>query len=199
MATVYCVGRNFAAHAREMGAAPGPLVVFLKPEGAVVPAPAPITWPRGVEEVHHEAELVARVGPDLGAEAVAVGLDLTDRPRQAAAKAEGLPWAAAKGFRGSAPVGPFVPADALPPLDRLRFTLTVNGEVRQRGDARDMLRPIAELLAEIDRWFGLRPGDLLFTGTPEGIGPLRAGDRLSLAIDGAPAAEARFTVRGPLP
>src|SRR5436190_12368063 len=115
MPTIFCIGRNYAAHAREMGDAPdakGEPVVFLKPWHALVAPPGPIRLPAGAGEVHHEAELVVRVGPSGEAEAVALGLDLTDRTRQAAAKAKGLPWAAAKGFRGSAPVGPFVPVAA---------------------------------------------------------------------------------------
>jgi 2-keto-4-pentenoate hydratase/2-oxohepta-3-ene-1,7-dioic acid hydratase in catechol pathway len=135
-----------------------------------------------------------RVGPGATADAIALGLDLTDRPRQAAAKKAGLPWARAKGFRHSAPIGPFVPVGALPPLDTLRFTLRIGGEVRQRGDAALLLTPIPALLADLDAWFGLSPGDLVFTGTPEGVGPIRSGDVLDLAMDGVPAAAARFTV-----
>ncbi len=200
MPTIFCIGRNYAAHAKEMGAAPAAdaePVVFLKPEGAIVLPPGPVRLPPGAGEVHHEAELVVRVGEDGGASAVALGLDLTDRTRQAAAKARGEPWAAAKGFRGSAPLGPFVAAPVA--LDRLRFTLRVNGEVRQRGDTSLLLHPVPALLAAIDRWFGLRPGDLVFTGTPEGVGPIRPGDVLDLELDGAPGARARFVVDGTPP
>jgi 2-keto-4-pentenoate hydratase/2-oxohepta-3-ene-1,7-dioic acid hydratase in catechol pathway len=197
--TIYCVGRNYAAHAREMGAAPrsaGDPVVFLKPGTALVRPPGPLAFPRGVGEVHHEVELVVRVGPDLAPDALALGLDLTDRPRQAAAKKEGLPWAAAKGFRGSAAVGPFVPLGRLPALDALRFDLRVDGAVRQRGASADMLTPVPALLAWLERWFGLAPGDLVFTGTPEGVGPVRAGERLELRLEGVPEATAVFDVAG---
>jgi fumarylpyruvate hydrolase len=196
MPTVFALGRNYAAHAREMGADPAAgsePVVFVKPWQALVGPPGPVRWPDGVLEVHHEVELVVRVGAGGAAEAVAVGLDLTDRGRQAEAKKAGLPWATAKGFRHAAPIGPFVPVAALPPLDRLRFSLRVNGAERQRGDASLMVRPIARVLADLDRWFGLVPGDLVFTGTPEGVGPLARGDVLDLEIDGVPAASARFT------
>jgi 2-keto-4-pentenoate hydratase/2-oxohepta-3-ene-1,7-dioic acid hydratase in catechol pathway len=195
--TIFCVGRNYAAHAREMGATPraeGEPVVFLKPHQALVVPPGPLAFPRGIGEVHHEAEIVVRVGPKGTAEAIALGLDLTDRTRQAEAKRAGLPWAAAKGFRGSAAVGPFVPVAQVPPLDRLRFTLAVNGTLRQRGDSADMLHPVPLVLAYLERWFGLRAGDLVFTGTPEGVGPLAAGDRLTLALEGVPAAGVAFEV-----
>jgi 2-keto-4-pentenoate hydratase/2-oxohepta-3-ene-1,7-dioic acid hydratase in catechol pathway len=198
MTTIFCLGRNYAAHAREMGAvadAEAESVVFLKPEGALLAPPGPIRFPPGAGEIHHEAEIVVRVGPDGGAEAVALGLDLTDRTRQAAAKAAGLPWARAKGFRGSACVGPFVPA-ARVPLDRLRFLLEVNGALRQSGNAGDMLRPIPRILQELEAWFGLAPGDLVFTGTPEGVAPLRPGDRLTLRSPDEPGLHAQFVVAG---
>jgi 2-keto-4-pentenoate hydratase/2-oxohepta-3-ene-1,7-dioic acid hydratase in catechol pathway len=199
MASIFCVGRNYAAHAREMGARPaeeGDPVVFLKPEGALVRPPGPLVFPPGAGEIHHEAEIVVRVDAEGRAEALALGLDLTDRTRQAEAKRQGLPWAAAKGFKGSAAVGPFVPVAAAPAFRALRFTLDVNGARRQSGDAGDMLHPVERVLAYLARWFGLREGDLVFTGTPEGVGPLAAGDVLDLALEGVPAASARFTVAG---
>jgi 2-keto-4-pentenoate hydratase/2-oxohepta-3-ene-1,7-dioic acid hydratase in catechol pathway len=197
MPSVYCLGRNYAAHAKEMGSVVDPggePVVFLKPWAAVVPPPGPIRIPTGAGEIHHEAEVVVRVGRGGTAEAVALGLDLTDRTRQAKAKKEGLPWATAKGFRTSACVGPFVAVAALPSLDRLTFSLAVNGAVRQRGDSSLMLRPVPRILAELDAWFGLEAGDLVFTGTPEGVGPIAPGDVLDLVLDGVPAASARFVV-----
>ncbi len=197
MPTIYCLGKNYAAHAREMGStadAAGEPVVFLKPWSALVSAPGPIRIPTGAGEIHHELELVVRVGAGPAAEAIALGLDLTDRTRQAAAKKAGLPWATAKGFRGSAPTGPFVPVSSLSDLDHLRFTLAVNGTVRQAGDSSLMLRGVPKILAEIHAWFGLVPGDLVFTGTPEGVGPISPGDVLDLAMEGVPAASARFVV-----
>ena len=197
MPTIFCIGRNYAAHSREMGGSPerdAEMVVFTKPWQALLDAPGPIVLPAGAVEVHHEAELVVRVGPERLADAVALGLDLTDRPRQAAAKKAGLPWTRAKGFRGSAPVGPFVPVAATPSLDALRFTLAVDGQIRQRGDTSRMQRPVAEILADLDRAFGLRSGDLVFTGTPEGVGPIAPGQRLVLEIDGVPSATASFLV-----
>ena len=195
--SIFCVGRNYAAHAREMGAAPASgaePVIFLKPDQALVRPPKPLVFPEGIGEVHHEVEVVVRIGPGGEAEALALGLDLTDRTRQAAAKKEGLPWATAKGFRGSAAVGPFVLVARCPALDRLRFTLHVNGALKQAGDSAHMLYPIAQLLAHLRAWFGLRPNDLVFTGTPEGVGPLAPGDRCALALEGVPEAAAEFRV-----
>jgi 2-keto-4-pentenoate hydratase/2-oxohepta-3-ene-1,7-dioic acid hydratase in catechol pathway len=197
MPSIYCLGRTYAAHAKEMGGsadADGEPVVFLKPWSALVASPGPIRIPAGAGEIHHETELVVRVGRGGVPQAAALGLDLTDRTRQAAARKAGLPWATAKGFRGSAPIGPFVPVSALPPLDRLRFTLTIAGAVRQRGDTSLLLRPVPAYLAALDRWFGLVEGDLVFTGTPEGVGPIASGDVLELAIEGVPPAAAHFTV-----
>jgi 2-keto-4-pentenoate hydratase/2-oxohepta-3-ene-1,7-dioic acid hydratase in catechol pathway len=198
--TIFCVGRNYAAHAREMGSAPDATaepIVFLKPDQALVRPPDPLTFPAGVREVHHEAEVVLRIGRTLAPDALALGLDLTDRARQAEARKAGMPWAAAKGFRGSAAVGPWVPEDAVPAVDRLRFTLHVNGALKQRGDTALWLHPVPALLEYLDRWFGLRAGDLVFTGTPEGVGRIAAGDVLELALEGVPAAATRFEVARP--
>ncbi len=191
MATVYCIGRNYAEHAREMGATPAPTeepMVFLKPEAAVLTPGTPICLLSPNDEIHHETEIVLRIAAGPRIEAVALGLDLTDRARQARAREAGLPWARAKGFRGSAPIGPFVPAANVPGLERATFTLKVNGQLRQRGDVRRMLHPIPRLLAYLDSAFGLRPGDLIFTGTPEGVAAIRSGDKLELELDGVPAA-----------
>jgi len=197
VSTLFCVGQNYADHAREMGAEPAPTeppVVFLKPEGARLAPPGPIRLPPGAGEVHHEAEVVVRVGAGGVPDGVALGLDLTDRTRQARAKARGLPWAEAKGFRGAAPLGPFVPVLDPSRLEHLRFTLEVNGVVRQRGDTSRWIHPLPRLLAHLDAWFGLTAGDLVFTGTPAGVGPVCSGDVLRLDLDGEPAARARFVV-----
>ncbi len=196
MSTIFCIGRNYAAHIREMQGrgGDGAPVVFLKPEHALIAPPESIVIPAGAGEIHHEAEVVVRVGAAGEAAEVALGLDLTDRTRQQAAKAKGHPWAAAKGFETSACVGPWLPTSEVPPLHRLRFDLEVNGEIRQRGDTSLMLRPIPALLEAVAAWFGLREGDLVFTGTPEGVGPIRRGDILKLTMDDTPAAEATFEV-----
>ena len=197
MPTIFCIGRNYAAHAREMGSTPdahGEPVVFLKPWHALLAPPGPIRFLAGAGEIHHEAEVVVRVGANATVEAIALGLDLTDRTRQAEAKRSGLPWAAAKGFRGSAPIGPFVTVATVPALDAIRFSLRIDGALKQRGDTSLMLRPIALLLTQLDRWYGLERGDLIFTGTPEGVGAIAPGNVLDLEIDGVPSASSRFLV-----
>ena len=197
MPTILCIGKNYAAHVKEMGEAVDPTqapVVFLKPWHAQVHAPDPIRLPRGCGAIHHEAEVVVRVGTGREPEAIALGLDLTDRTLQSEAKKKGHPWAAAKGFLGSAPIGPFVPVSAAPPLDALRFTLAVNGVIRQHGDTSRMLRSIPALLAALDAWFGLSPGDLVFTGTPEGVASIEPGDELVLDAPELPTLSCRFRV-----
>jgi len=197
MPTIFCVGKNYADHVREMGdavEASDPPVVFLKPWTALVHPPDPIRLPTDIGEIQHEVEVVVRVGADRQPEQVALGLDLTARTLQGEAKRRGLPWAAAKGFRGSAPVGPFVPVEDAPPLDALRFTLTVNGKIRQRGDTATMIRPVPTLLEWIDDWFGLAEGDLVFTGTPEGVGPLGVGNAVALCASDSAALGTSWSV-----
>ncbi|SKA21259.1 fumarylacetoacetate hydrolase family protein [Novilysobacter spongiicola] len=191
---VYCVGRNFADHAREMGAtAPssradrGTPVFFCKPADAIVPGGV-VPYPPGTSELHHEVELVVALGADappgeldrLRAEALVfgygIGLDLTRRDLQAAAKAKGLPWDVAKAFDRSAPVSELVVAADVPKLDGLGLELRVNGEVRQQGRFTDLIWDVPDILIELSRLFELRAGDVVFMGTPAGVGPLQPGD-----------------------
>lgn len=191
---VVAVGRNWAAHAREMGAAapdPEP-ILFLKPASALVPGGGTIELPDFSREVHHEVELVVRVARDLrGAsleeaaaalDAVAVGLDLTARDLQRRAKERGDPWSVAKGFDGSAPLSALAALDDPARLRRLALELVVNGELRQAGRTAGMVTPVVELVAFVSRRMRLEAGDLLFTGTPEGVAAVRAGDRGSASL-----------------
>ena len=198
---IYCVGRNFADHAREMGAAlPDPAsrgrpVFFLKPADAVV-VDGRVPYPSGTGELHHEVELVVAMGRDAdegelaveSAEALvfgyAVGLDLTRRDLQAEAKAKGLPWDIGKAFDASAPVSAIVPAAEAGSLARRTLTLEVNGERRQHGALRDLIWTVPDILHELSKLYRLRAGDLVFMGTPAGVGPLRAGDRFIASLDG---------------
>ncbi|HYE95103.1 MAG TPA: fumarylacetoacetate hydrolase family protein [Rubricoccaceae bacterium] len=186
-----CIGRNYAAHVREMAdvsALPAEPVVFLKPSTALVPSGGTVVLPRQSQDVHHEVELVAVIGkggrhiPEADAlahvEAYALGLDLTARDLQARAKAEKGPWSVAKGFDTFAPLGPLAPAADVGDPQALDLTLRVNGEVRQHGATADMIFPIARLVAYLSSVFTLEPGDLIYTGTPEGVGPVRDGDVL---------------------
>ena len=177
---IWCVGRNYAAHARELGnAVPTELVAFLKPASSLIGDGGTLRLPPDSARVDHEVELVVGLGPGK-VPRMAVGVDFTARDLQEKAKNAGLPWTSAKGRPGFAAVGPFVPL-VLP----ARFVLRVNGVVRQRGATADMLRPVDRLIAELDATFGLREGDLIFTGTPAGVAPVVSGDAVSADLEGA--------------
>jgi len=192
---IFCVGRNYGDHAREMGHDPDlePPFFFSKFASSLSLGPDH-ALPAFSEDVHHEVELVLALGSRLenATEAEALGavvaagvaLDLTARDRQAEAKAAGRPWLVAKGFDGAAPCG-VLKAGGVPPLSA-RIALTVNGNLRQEGALDQMLWPPGPLLAKLSALFVLEPGDLIFTGTPAGVGPLRAGDRIEGRIDGLP-------------
>jgi fumarylpyruvate hydrolase len=192
---IYCVGRNYAEHVREMGGdtqreAP---VFFTKPADAVVANDAAIPYPPRTANLHHEIELVVAIGrggrdihEDRALEHVfgyAVGNDLTRRDLQAASKKQGLPWDTSKGFDYSAPLSAIRPASR-GHLSRGRIWLTVNGQTRQESDLAEMIWTVPEVLAELSTLFELAPGDLVFTGTPAGVGPLKPGDRIEGGIDG---------------
>lgn len=198
---IYCIGRNYAEHAREMGAVPdkGSPVFFLKPADTIVALPESVRYPPGTHDLHHEIELVAalyRGGRDIderdALECVygyAIGLDLTRRDLQSAAKAKGLPWDTGKSFEHAAPIGPIHRVSDVGHPAHGAITLEVNGELRQRGDLRDRLFSVGEIIAALSRLFTLAPGDLIFTGTPAGVGPLHAGDRFRAAIEGLGAVD----------
>lgn len=194
---IYCVGRNYAEHAREMGAEidKGRPVFFMKPADAVVCDGADVAWPGATANLHHEVELVIALGaggrPQTAAEAMAlvygyaVGNDLTRRDLQHECKAKGLPWDIAKGFDQSAPVSPIRPWPAsAPPPSRGAITLAVNGQVRQQADLAELIWSLPEILIELGKLYMLRAGDLVFTGTPAGVGPLTIGDLVHAEIAG---------------
>jgi fumarylpyruvate hydrolase len=193
---VYCVGRNYAAHAREMGMDPErePPFFFSKPADALVANGTPVPYPPRTTNLHHEIELVVAIGvggrdiPLANALAhvfgYAVGNDLTRRDLQFAAREQGRPWDVAKGFDGSAPMSAIRPAAESGHVERGAIWLEVNGEPRQRANLSEMIWSVPEIVAELSTYFELRPGDLIFTGTPEGVGPVRRGDSLVGGIDG---------------
>jgi len=193
---IYCVGRNYAKHAREMGMDPDrePPFFFAKPADALVANGTPVPYPPRTANLHHEIELVVAIGtggrdiPLANALAhvygYAVGLDLTRRDLQAAARDQGRPWDVAKGFDHSAPVSAIRPAAEMGHPEQGAIWLDVNGETRQRANLSEMIWSVPEIVAELSTYFELRPGDLVFTGTPEGVGPVRRGDSLVGGIDG---------------
>jgi len=192
---IYCVGLNYADHVREFGRDPerSPPVFFMKPADAVVENGAAVPFPPATTDFHHEIELVAaigRAGRELTPEQAlahvfgyAAGNDLTRRDLQRAAKGRGEPWDTAKGFDGSAPVGAIRPA-SLGHVSQGRIWLRVNGELRQEADVGRMIWDVPHVIAALSKLYELKPGDLVFTGTPSGVGPLKPGDRLEGGIEG---------------
>jgi fumarylpyruvate hydrolase len=192
---IYCVGRNFADHAREMGAvAPaskaerGTPTFFMKPTDALV-LDGNIPYPPGTQELHHEVELVVALGRDAGqhtlpleaAQALVygygIGLDLTRRDLQAAAKANGMPWDTGKSFDAAAPISALLPASAIGELAELELSLTVNGQRRQSSTLAHLIWNVPEILHELSKLYRLRAGDLIFMGTPAGVAALQPGDQ----------------------
>jgi fumarylpyruvate hydrolase len=189
---ILCVGRNYAAHRREMGGDDrDPPFFFTKPADAIVQPDVAVRYPSVTADLHHEVELVAALGQGGSdvpkAEALglvlgyAVGIDLTRRDLQNAAKAKGQPWDSAKAFDDSAPISPIRRWSGAPPQGRIQ--LSVNGQIRQDALVSDMIWNLAEVIAEASKLWRLEPGDLIFTGTPEGVGPIRPGDRVEASIE----------------
>jgi fumarylpyruvate hydrolase len=190
---ILCVGRNYAAHRREMGGDdPDPPFFFAKPADALVPPGRNPAYPPMTANLHHEIELVAAIGKagaevstDRALELVfgyAVGVDLTRRDLQHAARDKAQPWEAAKGFDDAAPISEIRRWSGPPPQGRIR--LSVNGQVRQDATVSDMLWGVAEVISEASKLWRLEPGDLIYTGTPEGVGPLVRGDKVEGEVEG---------------
>ncbi|MDX1379851.1 MAG: fumarylacetoacetate hydrolase family protein [Xanthomonadales bacterium] len=201
---IWCVGQNYRAHAEEMGdSGREPPFFFAKPADAICLDPV-VPYPPMTGNLHHEVELVVALGQggrnlaaDTALEHVygyTVGVDLTRRDLQAAAKSAGRPWTTSKGFDCSAPLAPLRPVAACGHPTDAALRLSVNGELRQQGSTADMTWSVAEVIAELSRFFELRPGDLLFTGTPPGVGPLDPGDAVNCEIEGIARLEFRMGV-----
>jgi fumarylpyruvate hydrolase len=199
---ILCVGRNYAAHRREMGGDDrDPPFFFAKPADAIAPPGAAVPYPPKTANLHHEIELVAALGAggaELAPEAAlqlvlgyAVGVDLTRRDLQSAAKDKGQPWDAAKGFDASAPISPIRRWTGAPPQGRI--WLSVNGQLRQDAAVADMIWSLAEIVSEASKLWRLEAGDLIYTGTPEGVGPLVRGDRVRGGVDGVGELEFQVT------
>ncbi|MDR0479516.1 MAG: fumarylacetoacetate hydrolase family protein [Burkholderiaceae bacterium] len=196
---VYCVGRNYAAHAREMGFDPDrePPFFFCKPGDAVVPVAygqtLELAYPTQTSNYHHEAELVAAIGKggaDIAPESAldhvwgyAVGLDMTRRDLQMQMRETGRPWEISKAFDRSAPLGPIHPAAQAGHFQKGGIWLTVNGQPRQKSDVSHLIWSVAETVTHLSKFFRLEPGDLIYTGTPEGVGAVKAGDTMRVGIE----------------
>lgn len=204
---VFCVGRNYAAHAREMGKDPDrePPFFFMKPAGAVIVAEGIVPYPSLTSSFHHEIELVVALGaggrdvaPDDALSLVwgyGVGVDLTRRDLQDEAKKLSRPWDWAKGFDASAPCTPIHPVADIGHPDSGEIWLRVNGELRQHGDLSDLIWSVPEVISAISTAVDLAPGDLIYSGTPAGVGPMQPGDVVSGGVAGV--AEFTFTVGSP--
>ena len=196
---VYCVGRNYAAHAREMGFDPDrePPFFFCKPGDAVVPVAygetLELAYPAQTQNYHYEAELVAaigRSGSDIPLEKAldyvwgyAVGLDMTRRDLQMKMREMGRPWEIGKAFDRSAPIGPIHRASEVGHIANASLWLKVNGETKQKSDVSHLIWSVAETVAYLSKFFRLEPGDLIFTGTPEGVGPVMAGETMTVGVE----------------
>jgi fumarylpyruvate hydrolase len=180
---ILCVGRNYAAHRREMGGDDrDPPFFFSKPADAVVPPGADAPYPTATSDLHHEIELVVALGEGGSIFGFAVGVDLTRRDLQAASKAKGQPWDAAKGFDASAPISAIRPFDGTIPQGSI--ALSVNGAIRQQARVAEMIWSVEEIIAEAGKLWALEPGDLIYTGTPEGVGALQRGDAVTGEVQG---------------
>jgi len=197
---IYCVGRNYAAHAREMGFDPDrePPFFFCKPADAIVPAAygetLSLPYPSQTANYHYEAELVAVIGQggsDIPVEKAlqhvwgyAVGLDMTRRDLQMKMREMGRPWEIGKAFDKSAPIGPVHPAASVGHLEKAAISLSVNGVQKQKSDTSFLIWSVAETVAYLSKYFYLAPGDLIYTGTPEGVGAVARGDAMAVSVAG---------------
>lgn len=191
---IIAIGRNYAAHIEELqNEKPTDPVVFLKPDTALLKNNAPFYHPEFSEDIHHEVELVLKIKKEgkyidqnfahTYYDEIGIGIDFTARDLQRKCKEKGLPWEIAKGFNGSAPVGDFRPVENYPNMAAINFHLDVNGERRQTGNTSLMIFSFDVILAYVSRFFTLKTGDLIFTGTPAGVGKVAIGDRLEAYVE----------------
>lgn len=192
---ILCIGRNYAEHIAELNnERPSEPVIFMKPDTAILKDNEAFYHPDFSNDIHHEVEIVLKInkmGKNIEAkfahkyyEEVGIGIDFTARDVQSKLKEKGLPWEKAKAFNGSAPISGFVPKSEFSDLKNLNFHLEINGETRQTGNTSMMLWNFDEIIAEISKYFTLKTGDLIFTGTPAGVSKVKIGDKLSAFIEG---------------
>ncbi len=192
---IICIGRNYAKHAKELNnPVPGEPVFFMKPESALILNGKPFFHPDFSENIHFETELVLRINR-LGKNIeerfahryyneIGIGIDFTARDIQDTCKQKGLPWEKAKAFDGSAPLGEFLPKSKFKSVDNIKFSLKINGEEKQNGNTQDLLFSFDKIIAHVSKYLTLKIGDLIFTGTPEGVGPVQINDKLEAFIEG---------------
>ena len=191
---IFCVGRNYAAHAAELGnEVPDEPVIFMKPKSALLQPHTPFYYPEFTNELHYECELVLRISKNgkyiqekfAGKyyDAITTGIDFTARDIQNELKEKGLPWEIAKGFDGSAPLSKFISLNELENRENIRFHLELNGKTVQKGESQHMIFSVDRLIAYVSQFISLKMGDVIFTGTPSGVGPVKIGDRLTGYIE----------------
>lgn len=191
---IICIGRNYVEHAKELNnPLPGKPVFFLKPDTSIIIRNRPFFYPEFSKDIHYETELVIRItknGRHIQEkfapgyyDHVALGVDFTARDLQSECKEKGLPWEVAKGFDGSAPLSKFIPLDDLDDKENIRFHMELNGETVQQGESSHMIFSIDKVIAYVSRFITLKMGDVIFTGTPKGVGPVKIGDRLTGYIE----------------
>ncbi len=201
---IICIGRNYREHAKELNnPVPEKPVFFMKPDTALLPENSPFFYPAFSNDVHYETEIVLKISRDGRQiaeasareyfEEISVGIDFTARDLQAEQKKKGLPWEIAKAFDGAAPVGKFVNTNRYPDIHNLHFSLKINGVLRQSGTTADMMFRFEKIIAYVSQFITLKTGDLIFTGTPAGVGPTKTGDRFEAFIEGEKLLE--FEVR----
>lgn len=187
---IIAIGRNYVDHIKELSnEIPDEPVVFLKPDTAILKNNQPFYYPEFSHDIHHEVEVIVRISKEgkfieekfahKYYDAVGLGIDFTARDVQQKCKEKGLPWEKAKAFNGSAPISEFLPLSEIPDLKDIRFSLEVNGETKQSGTTALMMHSIDAIIAYVSRYFTLKKGDIIFTGTPKGVGPIKIGDRLT--------------------
>ncbi|MBB6003082.1 fumarylacetoacetate hydrolase family protein [Arcicella rosea] len=192
---ILCIGRNYAEHIAELNnERPSEPVIFMKPDTAILKDNEAFYHPDFSNDIHHEVEIVLKInkmGKNIEAkfahkyyEEIGIGIDFTARDVQSKLKEKGLPWEKAKAFNGSAPISGFVLKSEFADLKNLNFHLEINGETRQTGNTSMMLWDFDEIIAEISKYFTLKTGDLIFTGTPAGVGKVKIGDKLSAFVEG---------------
>lgn len=182
---IWAVGRNYADHAKELGNdVPTEPMIFLKAGSTASLAARELHIPEWMPEVHHEVELALQFDENLQIDEACIALDLTDRAKQNSLKAQGHPWTLAKSFKGATPLSPFFAVEDLEELKNLEIILKINGELRQKGNSRQMIFSLERLTEFVRHHFPVEPGDLLLTGTPAGVGPIRRGDILEAEIVG---------------